>query len=227
MIQSFYDAIENVLDCKGSIEILEELLYRAETKEKRQIGLNRDFAGKYPLTFTYLRLHNAERGEWHDRVEQDRWVTLPEVYALTKDDVVLLNFQLSGRLFIPTRTYTRAFAYGFSSGRDSDGPIFGLGYTLEEIKKPEGEVEPVIELTAEIRHGSNFFHRKEQQNEMPHTFLGIVGLKISEELYRRRNPSELFYQTLKEEYKIHLTSLLEREIKRKNDLERKLEQIEN
>lgn len=228
MMQLFYDAVGNVLDCHNKFAILEELL---NSKGSRQLCLSREFVENCLLAFTHLTFTNAEKMDiLFNGEKRNRCVTLPELYALNREDVILLNFQYRGRLFVPRRTYTTAFAYGFKeatvSGGPRLGPIFGLGYDLEEIGKLEKDATPVLEIAAEIHSGEYFFNKKEQQGKMPYTFLSITELKVSEEVYRKRNPKELFYRTLKEEYRAYLTSLLEREKEREKNLTKKIEGIE-
>lgn len=241
MIQSFYDAVDDALNFHGAINILERLLLCQPQVAPN--GLNRELISNFPLAFTYFRLLSAEKGNWHDRYEQDRWVSLPEAYALTKEDVVKVNFQTEGRLFVPVKTNPLSLSKndGFA------GQIFGFGYTLREIESDlpdigltikgrhpanqhiieyQWEGEPIIELTLEIRNGIHFWDRK-KNSKMPHTFLGITASKLSERLYQGRDPTELFYRTLRDEYKAHLSSLLNQEKKKLDELTKKSERIED
>jgi len=251
MIQSFYDAVENVLDYHESVGTIEGLLSGRSAFEKAPMVFNREFVRSFPLAFTYFLLRNAENGNWHDRYEQDRWVTLPEVYALTEEDVVKLNFQSKGRLFMPTDTYTLSRVFKGNHYPFSAGPIFGLGYALEEMeytpenglrikrkatwqfeKEHQWEGEPVIELSVDIHQGSHFWNDGERKETVHDTFLGITELKFSKKFLheqgsQERNAEELFYQTLKREYKEYLFGLVDIENKIQQDLTGKLERIED
>lgn len=243
MLQLFYDSIDDILDSHSYISILNKLL---DNKP-----LSKAVIGHYPLAFTKLTFSDVESGNWHDRTVQDRWLTLPEAYVLTPQDVIFLHFQ-GKRLFRVEDQYPLALAYGFNKNSSSycrDGPVFGLGYSLREIKfidyqapldariKKEEETKEereklqkaaVMEITVSIRDGSYFFSRKKSENTSPYTFFSITNFCISDTVLGRSNGGleDLFYQLIKKEYQIHLSALLERSSHVNDTLRNKLAQIE-